>query len=363
MKSNNTTRSPLEARGQAQAYRPNSTRITKTGRAAINEAARPYMLSFVQWALKSEGRKQGHGWMFLAPNRIERTPSFFLDSDGSSHDYGTGEHCSDCLATAAFIRGVELPAAKAELLDFCGSPAACVSVSSWRPEKAPAVVVESKSEPCPRGAERLIPAFLRLRWVKDAWHATGAHWIYRNLDGGVLGFEFRCQPSKEKKAFRCAVWTGPTKWRSFKGLTFMMLYGLERLKPRPKAPILIVEGARTADAGQGLFRAFRVLGMAGRGRAHSVEIEPLQGIQAPVYLWPDADADNTGQKAMHSLAERLTAQGNEVYVVEPPAALLAWCKPGKDTPGGWDLADPAPEGIDIHALLKGAKRWGKNESR
>jgi len=60
-------------------------------------------------------------------------------------------------------------------------------------------------------------------------------------------------------------------------------------------------------------------------------------------LWPDNDAP--GVKAMGELAEHLRDLGCLVYVVDVSSSTL---------PDKWDLADPVPDGVDIHDLFRNA---------
>lgn len=56
------------------------------------------------------------------------------------------------------------------------------------------------------------------------------------------------------------------------------------------------------------------------------------------------------------MTELLLGVAASVRRVELSEALMTWTKPGKDKPGGWDLADPAPAGVDLRAILDGGKK-------
>lgn len=105
------------------------------------------------------------------------------------------------------------------------------------------------------------------------------------------------------------------------------LYRLDALRQRPDAPVLIVEGEKTADAAQLLFpSAVAITWPSGCKAIAKADWSPLAGRRC--VLWPDADA--VGREAMAKLAPRLLAAGAaQVRMVKPPA----------DAPEGWDLAD------------------------
>lgn len=105
------------------------------------------------------------------------------------------------------------------------------------------------------------------------------------------------------------------------------LYRLDALRQRPDAPVLIVEGEKTADAAQRLFpSAVAITWPSGCKAIAKADWSPLAGRRC--VLWPDAD--DAGRDAMAKLAPRLMAAGAaQVRIVHPPA----------DVPAGWDLAD------------------------
>ncbi len=142
-----------------------------------------------------------------------------------------------------------------------------------------------------------------------------------------------------------------TPWRDTKGRTVWrvkdfshprLLYGLEDLGASDDMPVLIVEGEKTADAAADLFDDHIVLSWHGGANAvDRTDWSPLKGLD--VTIWPDAD--EAGQKAAQSIAKHLLNMANEPpKIVGLPSNL----------PKGWDLADPVPDDMDIHALVKNA---------
>lgn len=120
------------------------------------------------------------------------------------------------------------------------------------------------------------------------------------------------------------------------------IYGLDRLVKNPDRRVLVCEGEKAADAAQALFTDLVCVTWPGGARsAGSVDWRPLKGRN--VVLWPDAD--QPGEKAMDDVQSNLGSIG---------AATIQRVRlpPLRD---GWDLADEAPVGIDVHQLLERAE--------
>ena len=118
------------------------------------------------------------------------------------------------------------------------------------------------------------------------------------------------------------------------------LYNLDALQQRPNAPVLIVEGEKTADAAAKLFpSAVAITWPSGCKAIDKADWSPLIGRNCT--LWPDADAP--GIQAMDKLQGKLLKLGAaQVRTITPPA----------DAPEGWDLADADWSIADAAAYLK-----------
>ncbi|MCL2124180.1 MAG: DUF6371 domain-containing protein, partial [Desulfovibrionaceae bacterium] len=109
------------------------------------------------------------------------------------------------------------------------------------------------------------------------------------------------------------------------------LYALEKLAAMPEAPILLVEGEKTADAAQGYFPDHAVLTWSGGTNAVArADLSPLH--DRKVIIWPDND--EAGFKAALTLAGLLEGKA-DVSIVQPPDTL----------PEKWDLADATAPGF------------------
>lgn len=133
------------------------------------------------------------------------------------------------------------------------------------------------------------------------------------------------------------------------------LYGLSKLAAMPDAPILLVEGEKTADAAQVYFPHHAALTWNGGSNAvGKADFSPLQGRN--IIIWPDND--EPGFAAAIESAKILEGIVQNLAIVQPPDTL----------PDGWDLADQTEPGFlpQVHIetampvsefIRKAAKRY------
>ena len=122
-----------------------------------------------------------------------------------------------------------------------------------------------------------------------------------------------------------------------------------------KAPVVIVEGEKCADALAGVAQGLDVLAwMGGSGSILRTNWNDLRGRE--VTLWPDAD--EPGKKCMVKLTGELVRIG---------AALVRAIDPEQDRPLGWDVADAiAGDGWgwdEVERYLEQAEEIHEDESR
>ena len=127
------------------------------------------------------------------------------------------------------------------------------------------------------------------------------------------------------------------------------LYRLVELLANPKAPVIICEGEKQADAVPRLFPGY--LGTTSMGGARAARLSdwtPVAGHDDLVF-WPDNDG--TGRSYVEAGAQLVMAAGAAcVRIVQVPAG---W-------PEGWDLADPLPDGVTtetLRELLRSTTPW------
>lgn len=180
------------------------------------------------------------------------------------------------------------------------------------------------------------------RQDETVWRNGSAAWTYHDADGKPIGWVVRFdRPGGGKDILPLRMIDGKPKWKGWKNPEPKPLYNLHLLTRRPDAPILIVEGEKTADAAAKLFPQSVVMTWAaGAKNVSSVDWAPVVAAVAsgrPIRLWPDAD--KPGREAMLYLKARF------------PTALMVRTE---DLPDGWDLADPVPAGISVQGLYDAA---------
>jgi putative DNA primase/helicase len=172
-----------------------------------------------------------------------------------------------------------------------------------------------------------------------------AMWVYRNAEGEPLFARFRYGSTNQGEAtvkevrpltYGRRVWTDKygrhrdlTDWHWKQPAKPLPLYGLDRLAARPDAPVLLVEGEKTADAGALLFPDYVAITSGGSTSATSADWSPLSG--RGVTIWPDND--EPGEKYAQAVIEAARNAG---------VRSLRMVKLPSDLPAGWDIADPLP---------------------
>lgn len=177
-------------------------------------------------------------------------------------------------------------------------------------------------------------------------------WAYRDAEGRLLGYDARfehttdgvlhkqvlpvtfCQEG-EKRAWRSKALPAPRP-----------MYGLDRLASRPTAPVVIAEGAKSADAAGELLPDHVAMSWSGGSNAISqTNWSSLKG--RDVLIWPDRDRhtelggpekpyeDQPGTIAAENIVGRLKGVAASVRVLD----LSDW-----DCADGWDADDALKEG-------------------
>lgn len=168
-------------------------------------------------------------------------------------------------------------------------------------------------------------------------------WTYKGPKGEVLGHVARFDKPDGTKAIM-----PQTYWRDDRGEGWRWkgwpeqrpLYGLDSLAAKPEAPVLIVEGEKTADAAAGLFPDLvTVCWQGGANATAKADFGPLQGRRCVIL----PDADDAGLKAARSVRGQLQKIGVRLaLIIALPEAL----------PKGWDCADEFTTGFSLDDLKK-----------
>lgn len=176
-------------------------------------------------------------------------------------------------------------------------------------------------------------------------HGTPSRtWQYCDEAGQLIGYIARFDlpdGTKEILPYIYATDGNRSEWR-WQGFDKPRpLYNLHQLSARPEAPVLVVEGEKTADAAQALFPAYAVTCWQGGARAiQHTNWQPLAGRK--VIMWPDND-----QPGIQAMAD-ITA------IIKDMAAGLRYVRNPETAPVHWDVADAdwTPEQAKEH--LRGA---------
>lgn len=172
-----------------------------------------------------------------------------------------------------------------------------------------------------------------------AWRYPSMAWTYRDAGGVPFAWVARFDRSDGgKDVLPIRLIEGKHRWKGYTGEERPPIYGLDRLAKRPDAPVLVVEGEKTADAAAKLFpNHVCITWQGGSKRVDRVDWSPLFKRPGKVILWPDADAP--GRKAMNYV--RTLIAGSHMVAT-------------KELPEGWDLADAPPEEVSLTGLLAAA---------
>jgi predicted P-loop ATPase len=173
----------------------------------------------------------------------------------------------------------------------------------------------------------------------------------------VLGYVYRFVTSEGGKEVLPLTWcehdtSHKRDWRWMQWTVPRPLYGLDRLTvadvdhPRHKAPVLIVEGEKCADAAESVYPDRACLTWSGGCKAvDKADWQALSG--RAVWIWPDCDSQKDksgqflpydaqpGQVAAAKIAKILLGFGCQVSIVRVP-------EPG-EVKSGWDIADALQE--------------------
>ena len=250
---------------------------------------------------------------------------------GKGSDFATGESWRDVIALAAKVWNMRQGEAAQELARLYHIDASQNAPQPLRqPAKFSVILPVPESAPQPPHCH--------------AQHGQASSmWRYADGQGRTLGYVARFDTPEGKAILPLCFGhygTGRPQW-VWKALPEPRpLYGLPGLQ-RTDNPVLLMEGEKTADAAQTLFPLYAVLTWSGGANAvGKADWSPLAG--RAVTIWPDND--EPGFKAAREIAALLKSIAASVHIVLPSASL----------PEKWDVADPAPEGFDLHEALNAA---------
>ncbi len=282
-----------------------------------------------QWL--PDGTVAGPEYVVLCPFHTERTPSFNVNLRSGKWT------CRGCN-----VAGHDLISLYAKLNNMKnGEAASALSDGVASTPRTPTRAAPAKDDWEPVVCEEPQVA-ISLRHFKHGEPAVT--WKYYDADGMFVGWicRFNSPGPKALPYCRCRYTGEPTQhyepgkeyWRWHSFAPPRPLWNLPTALLLRNAPILIVEGEKTADAAQRLLPDHVVVTWPGGCKAvtHS-NFTPLTGRN--VTIWPDADPPGI------QAAWRIKGVLPQARIVAPPDGVAA----------GWDLADADASGWTTERVL------------
>lgn len=240
-------------------------------------------------------------------------------STGKWKDFSSGDGGADLVSLYAWLNGTGPGEA-------CKALAAEFGISLEAKPKGKAVAA------VPRFPRPILPVPEGVPAMGRRPHEEG-RWEFRDAEGRLLVVRVRTPDPERGKAVITYTWCetglGMAEWRPKAPEHPWPLYGLDRLAKRPDAPVLVVEGEKTADAAEWIFPGTVAVTSGSADSAAAAGWDALAG--RSVVIWPDAD--DAGQGYAVKVAGLLAGKAAEVRLVALPAPITDWVKPGKDKPG------------------------------
>lgn len=181
--------------------------------------------------------------------------------------------------------------------------------------------------------------------LKQGWFEKGSTspifgskaWPYHDSSGNIIAYVVRFDSFDGKQIIPLRLIDGKWRWKGWSKPDKNPIFNLHKITSRPNDIVLIVEGEKTAQAAEKIFPEYVVT--TAQGGAKKFAFADWSSIAArEIILWPDAD--KAGRDAMQYLKARF-----------PKSRIVDT----SSLPDKWDLADPAPDGINLRGLIDGTK--------
>ncbi len=157
------------------------------------------------------------------------------------------------------------------------------------------------------------------------------YWSWEDKKGKIIGYTCRFDLPEEKQVLPLIFATNGKRqmWRYGGFKKPRPIKNLKKLSEMPDAPVLIVEGEKTWDAGERLFiGSVTTTWIGGVQGVKYTDWKPLK--DRVIVLWPDHD--QPGYDAMHAIHDILIEMGVDKDNIK-------WVTSPKGSEKGWDLAD------------------------
>lgn len=308
--------------------------------------------------LKLNGEQRNNEFVALNPKRSDsELGSFSINTEtGAWADFAEGgDHKAkggDLISLVAYLTDTSQSLAAKKLQSFVSEPANLAVESVKTVDTETHIVIDGVHYdlvyPVPDGAP-FLP-----RYFGAALGEPSEMYPYRNEQGVLLCYTLRFDLFTGKTIRPATLWmddTGKYHWKLKGFSTPRPLYNRHLLTQRPDAPVLIVEGEKSANAASQLFPDHVVVTtMHGAESPDKSDLTPLLG--HIVSMW--ADYDGPGQRYEETMVKLLRSQNDNASVsIMLPITDSAIYEPGTRKPifepgfipsEGWDAANALAEG-------------------
>lgn len=304
---------------------PNQTATTVPDFPEVNELGLANIDDVLEnLGLAEGGKLVGKEFQMLNPNRDDgNLGSFSINIEtGVWKDFAGGDEAKggDVISLVAYILDVNQYVAKnwlAVTLGMISAPPGseiAVVPSPRNPAKAKKSAVVSNDR-CIQPIPQVIVDQLLARAAQsgqsfdDVAVSSVVPYLYRNAAGEVMAFSMRyTMADGTKKIMPYSYWSigGDAPSMKYKApVKPYTLYNQDKLAANPNAPVLVVEGEKSADAASILFPDHVVVTtMFGAQSPLKSDLTPLVG--RDVTFWPDND--DAGLSYVDKIAEHLQAE-------------------------------------------------------
>lgn len=285
------------------------------------------------------GKREGKEYISVNPIRADqKAGSFSVNlNNGIWSDFATGDKGGDLIGLVAYLEGVSQGQARDQLAQFLGLDDAVNPRSKAPPTTQCKVDEWEPITPVPENAPQPLTSHYR--------HGSYAlFWDYRDEAGQMLCRVCRFEKGNGHKEIMplsyCQASDGKRAWR-WKGLPAPRpLYNLNTLSDRTDAPVIVVEGEKSAVAAAQLFPDCVITTMLNGSQApHKTDWAPLNNRR--VYLWPDND--KAGRGCMDKVSGLV--ESDQAFTLNLKFFETLPTGEKRSLPEKWDAADAIEEGF------------------
>lgn len=313
-----------------------------------------------------EGKLHGHEFKIGDLHGSEGESLSININTGAWKDFASGDAGGDLISLYAAREGIKQGDAAKALGDEIEVRPMQQSAQPKAPKKPEWTPILPVPDDAPRPGDEYYRKDASGEWTKLKFIAR---WRYVDAEGKTLGYAVRFEGPGGKDVLPqtyCVSDEGKRQWRWKSFPSPRPLYGLDQLRARPDAPVMLVEGEKKVEALKTL--APQYVGIAWPGGASAwrkADLAPLN--TRAICCWPDADKQvittaaqaeefglalgdriprdsQPGMRAMWEVGHQLLKHCQVVKVIIPDDETL---------PDGWDCADALAEGWDWQRL----KAW------